>query len=239
MTAPKNVHEGHRQRLKEEFLSHGMEPFHDVNVLELTLFYAIPRQDTNPIAHRLLDEFGSLAAVFDASPEELMERGKLTRNAATLIKLIPAVARRQQISKANLEQILDTTGKCGDYLRSRFFSETEEVVYLLGLDAKCKVLGCQRLFAGSINYVNFSVRRVVECAINMKASSVVLAHNHTSGIAFPSKEDLETTQAIAHALDLVGVLLADHIIVADDDYLSLAESNLMGPDASLDSLTRA
>lgn len=228
----KNPHVGHRQRLKEEFLSHGLDPLHDVNVLELTLFYAIPQQDTNPMAHRLLDEFGSLAAVFDASPQELMERGKLTRNAATYLKLIPAVARRQQISKASLEEILDTTGKCGDYLKSRFFSETEEVVYLLGLDAKCKALGCQKLFSGSVNYVNLSVRRVVECAISMKASSVVLAHNHTSGIAYPSQEDVRTTAEVAKALDMVGVYLADHIIVADDDYVSLSESKLMpSPDA--------
>lgn len=229
----KNPHAGHRQRLKEEFLSHGLDPLHDVNVLELILFYAIPQQDTNPMAHRLLDEFGSLAAVFDAPLHELMDRGKLTRNAATLIKLIPAVARRQQISKAGFEAILDTTGKCGDYLKTRFFSETEEVVYLLGLDAKCKVVGCQKLFSGSINYVNLSVRRVVEAALSMKAASVVLAHNHTSGIAYPSQKDIKTTVAAAKALDMVGVFLADHIIVADDDYVSLSESNMMPTPDSL------
>ena len=200
-----------------------MDPIHDVNVLELVLFYAIPRQDTNPIAHLLLDTFGSLSAVFEASTAELMERGGLSKNAATLIKLIPAVARRQQISN----QILDTTQKCGDYLVPYFFGTAQEEVYMLGLDAKCKVLGCMKISSGSINCANLSIRKVVESALGMKASSVVLAHNHTSGIAVPSQEDIRTTRSVAHALDLVGIYLADHIVVADDDYVSLAESGLM------------
>lgn len=221
------VHSGHRQRLKDQFLTHGMDPIHDVNVLELVLFYAIPRQDTNPIAHRLLNTFGSLAAVFDATPEELMERGGLSKNAATLIKLIPAAARRQQLSRSSCHQLLDSTQKCGDYLVPFFFGATQEEVYLLGLDAKCKVLGCVKLSTGNVNSAGLSIRKVVECALNMKASSVVLAHNHTSGIAIPSQEDIRTTQSISHALDLVGVYLADHVVVADEDYVSMAESGLM------------
>lgn len=230
MTKPEDaasVHSGHRQRLKDQFLTHGMDPIHDVNVLELILFYAIPRQDTNPIAHRLLNTFGSLAAVFDATPEELMERGGLSKNAATLIKLIPAAARRQQLSRSSCHQLLDSTQKCGDYLVPFFFGATQEEVYLLGLDAKCKVLGCVKLSTGSINSAGLSIRKVVECALNMKASSVVLAHNHTSGIAVPSQEDIRTTQSISHALDLVGVYLADHVVVADEDYVSMAESGLI------------
>ena len=221
------VHSGHRQRLKDQFLTHGMDPIHDVNVLELILFYAIPRQDTNPIAHRLLNTFGSLAAVFDATPEELMERGGLSKNAATLIKLIPAAARRQQLSRSSCHQLLDSTQKCGDYLVPFFFGATQEEVYLLGLDAKCKVLGCVKLSTGSVNSAGLSIRKVVECALNMKASSVVLAHNHTSGIAVPSQEDIRTAKAISHALDLVGVYLADHVVVADEDYVSMAESGLI------------
>ena len=221
------VHSGHRQRLKDQFLTYGMDPIHDVNVLELVLFYAIPRQDTNPIAHRLLSTFGSLAAVFDASVDELTGKGGLSKNAATLIKLIPAAARRQQLSRASSNQILDSTQKCGDYLVPFFFGAVQEEVYMLGLDAKCKLLGCVKLSSGSINSAGLSIRRVVESALSMKASSVVLAHNHTSGIAVPSQEDIRTTHSIAHALDLVGVYLADHVVVADEDYVSMAESGLM------------
>ena len=227
--AENNVHKGHRQRLRDTFLAHGLDALQDINSLELLLFYAIPRQDTNPIAHRLLDTFGSVSAVFDASLEDLMKRGGLSQNAATLIKLVPALARRHQISRSSLTEVLDTTQKCGDYIVPYFFAETEEVVYLLGLDAKCKSLGCVKLFTGTVNYANLSVRRVVEAALNLKATSVVLAHNHTSGIAVPSREDIRTTFTISQALDMVGVLLADHIVVADGDYVSMAESGLLEP----------
>lgn len=226
-SAKKVSHEGHRERLRTKFLSHGLDAIADVNVLELLLFYAIPRQDTNPIAHRLLDAFDSLSGVFDASVEDLMRQGGLTENAAALIKLTIAVARRQQICRANMEQILNSTQKCGNFLVPYFYGLTEETVYLLALDAKCKVLGCTKLFTGTINSANLSVRSVVEHALRVKASSVVLAHNHTSGIAVPSQEDIRTTELVSKALDMVDVLLADHIVVADDDYVSMAESGIL------------
>lgn len=223
----KNIHSGHRERLRKKFLEHGLDSFPDVNALELLLFYAIPRQDTNPIAHRLLDAFESLAGVFAASTEDLMRLGGLSENAAALLKLTTEMARRQQISRASMDNILNTTRKCGDFLVPYFFGATEEMVYLLSLDAKCKVLGCTKLFTGTINSTSLSVRSVVECALRTKATSVVLAHNHTSGIAVPSQEDLHTTEAVSHALQIVGVLLADHIVVADDDYVSMLDSGFL------------
>ena len=223
----KNIHQGHRERLRQRFLEHGLDPLPDVNALELLLFYAIPRQDTNPIAHRLLDAFGSLDGVFDASLEDLQRQGGLTQNAAALLKLTMEIARRAQISRAQSERILDTTRKCGEYLLPFFFGATEETVYVLALDAKCKVLGCSRLFTGNINSVGLSTRSVVEYALRIKASSVVLAHNHPSGIALPSKEDIHTTKVVADALDMVDVLLADHIVVADGDFVSMAESRML------------
>ena len=227
MSGEKTIHGGHRQRLRTRYLEHGLDSLPDVNALELLLFYAIPRQDTNPIAHRLLDTYGSLAAVLDASLEDLKSNGGLTENAAALLKLTTEISRRQQISKASMERILDTTKKCGDYLVPFFYGATEEMVYLLALDAKCKVLGCAKLFNGTINSANLSVRSVVEYALRVKASSVVLAHNHTSGIAVPSKEDIHTTKIVAEALNMVDVLLADHIVVADGDYVSMVESHLI------------
>ncbi len=221
------VHGGHRKRLRQSFLTGGLDPISDVNALELLLFYAIPRQDTSPIAHRLLTQFGSLPGVFDASIEDLMHHGGLTENAATLIKLTIALSRRQQLRRADMEHILSTTQQCGEYLIPYFYGATEEMVYLLALDGKCKVLGCSKLFTGTVNSAGLSVRSVVEYALRSKATSIVLSHNHTSGIAIPSQEDIEATKTIADALAMVDVLLADHIIVADGDFVSMAESNLM------------
>ena len=222
-----NIHRGHRERLRQTFLDHGLDALPDVNVLDLLLFYAIPQQDTNPIAHRLVEEFGSLAGVFDASPEELQHRGGLTKNAAALLKLTVETARRVQICRASMDRVLDTTRKCGEYLAPYFFGASEEMVYALALDAKCKVLGCSRLFTGTVNSAGLSTRSVVEFALRMKATSVVLAHNHPSGIAVPSQEDVRTTRSVAAALDTVDVLLADHIVVADGDFVSMAESRML------------
>ena len=222
-----NLHAYHRERMRRQFREHGLDSFADVNVLEFLLFYAIPRKDTNAIAHRLLDAFGSLSGVFDASVEDLMRIGNLTENAAVLIKLTTEAARRHQICRMSMNNILSTTQECGDFLASYFFGATEEMVYLLALDAKCKVLGCTKLFSGSVNSANLSVRKVVEYAIQTRATSVVLAHNHPSGIATPSQEDIHTTEEVAAALEPIGVLLADHIIVADDDYVSMRDSDML------------
>jgi len=223
----KNIHQGHRERLRQKFLEHGLDALPDVNALELLLFYAVPQRDTNPIAHRLLDAFGSLPGVFDASLEDLQQEGGLSKNAAGLLKLTVEMARRTQIVRAGMEQVLDTTRKCGEYLTPFFYGTSEEMVYVLALDAKCKVLGCTKLYTGTVNSAGLSVRSVVEYALRMKASSLVLAHNHPSGIAIPSQEDIRTTKAVAEALDTVDVLLADHIVVADGDFVSMAESGML------------
>ena len=227
MAQNKNIHAGHRQRLKEQFRDFGIEPMSDVTALELLLFYAVPQGDTNPIAHRLIDTFGSYEAVFSASHEELTKVKGVSDHTAILLRMVPEIARRQQIRLASVDAILLTTEMCGDYLMPYFAGEDQEVVYLLGLDAKCKALGCVKIFEGSVNYATFSTRRVAEAALSMNATSVILAHNHTSGIAVPSKEDIRTTRTIKKALDMLGILLSDHIVVAGNDYVSMAESGML------------
>jgi len=218
------IHDGHRKRMKNRFFEHGLESFDDHNVLEILLFYALPRVDTNEIAHALMTRFGSLAAVFDAPADELEKVPGVGENAALLIKLIPQIARRYMISRGSFDDILDSTQKAGEYLIPRFYAERDEVVYMVCLDAKCKVLNCQLLFRGGVNSASVSVRKIVENALLYNATSVIIAHNHTSGIALPSKEDEITTRQIEAALAAVEITLADHIIVADDDYVSLADN---------------
>ena len=219
-----HAHTGHRARLRGQFLHAGLDALTDIQVLELLLFYVIPRKDTNPIAHRLLTQFGSLSAVLDAPVEALAQVDGVSETAASLLHLIPALSRRYLIDRSSFERILDTTEKAGAYLVPYFFGARDERVYLLCLDAKCKVLDCRLLSVGGVNTAAVSVRKIVEAALSCNATSVVLAHNHTSGLALPSAEDEATTRRIAAALDAVGILLADHIIVADDDYVSMADS---------------
>lgn len=215
------IHEGHRQRLKDRFQKEGLSNFDDIHVLELLLFYSIPRRDTNPVAHALLDTFGSLKGVLEASPEDLAAVPGLGENSAQLLALIPQLLKRYLQDSQWLGKFLRTTEEVGQYLVPRFFLAREEQVCLLCLDAKCKVLDCRMIQTGSINNVGISVRKVMETALRSGASSVVLAHNHTSGIALPSQEDLDTTTRIWSALDAAGITLADHIVVAGDDYVSL------------------
>ena len=222
--ATESIHKGHRERLKQRFLEEGLDNFTEIQVLELLLFYAIPRSDTNPLAHALLDHFGSLSQVLDADTEELKKVTGIGDHAATLLALVIDLCRYYQVNCARQTEILTTLDECGKYLAPRFFGRTRETVFLLCLDAKCKVLCCKELGEGTINAASISVRKVVETALSANASTVILAHNHPSGIAVPSGEDIQTTQRIAAALHAVEIHLADHIVVADGDYVSMVQS---------------
>lgn len=219
-----SIHKDHRQRVRERYLKEGLDGFSEVQVLELLLFYVIPRQDTNPIAHRLIDRFGSLYQVLEAPVEELEKVEGIGPNAALLLSLITAVARVYAVNRTEKQKILRTIEDCGEYLKSFFIGRRSEMVYLLCLDAKCKVLGCREIGEGSVNSANVPIRRIVETALGLNATSVVLAHNHPSGIALPSGEDVLTTHRVAAALSTVDIVLVDHIVVADDDYVSMVQS---------------
>ena len=221
------VHDGHRQRMKKRFLEHGLDNFDDVNVLELLLFYAQPRQDTNAMAHALLNRFGSLSAVLEASPPELQTVSGIGDNAAALLGLIPAVSRRYMLDKTPAAEPVDTPAAAGRYFLPRFMYETEEVVYALLLDARKQPICCREMSRGTVNAAEINARRLAELALEHHASAVILSHNHLSGVALPSAEDEISTAQLRRALSLLGVELSDHIIVAGCEYVSMAESGLL------------
>lgn len=218
------AHAGHRDRVKSRFLQEGLDGFSEVHCLELLLFFAIPRQDTNLIAHELLNRFGSFAGVLEAPLSALESVPGMGKNSALLVHLLPSLCRYYRVKQAELHTILPNLEDCADYLTPRFFGLRDECVFALCLDAKCKVLGCQLIGHGSVNSANVPIRRIVEYALSLNASSLVLAHNHPGGLAIPSQEDLDATVRLSHALDAVGIVLADHIVVADDDSVSMALS---------------
>lgn len=228
-TKNKAYTEGHRQRVKERFQNEGLEHFDEAHVLELLLFYCIPRMDTKEIAKDLIFQFGSLSQVLEAKPEDLMKVNGIGENAATFLSLIMAVNRYYLVSRGANQQILNTTEKCGAYLIPKFLGMRNEVVYLLCMDAKCKVLCCHRVCEGSVNSAGLSIRKIVETALSVNASSVILAHNHPSGLALPSGDDVVVTRRVAKALEAVEILLADHIVVGDDDFVSLVQSGHYHP----------
>jgi len=221
-----DLHGGHRQRLRQRYIQEGLDNFTEVQVLELLLFFSIPRIDTNDTAHLLIKRFGSLSQVLDAPVEELQKVPGIGENSAVLLHLIADVTRYYQGNRITNEKILNTIEKCGQYLMPFFLGRRNETVFLLCLDAKCKLLCCREISEGSVNAASVSVRKIVETALSSNATSVVLAHNHPSGMATPSGEDVETTHRIAAALKAVDVILADHIVVCDDDFVSMRHSRL-------------
>lgn len=218
------IHDDHRKRMKQKFIDNGMDSFADHEVLELLLYYAIARRDVNPVAHELINRFGSLSAVFDAPIEALQEINGIGEHSAMLIKMLPQIARRYLISRSSAENILDSVEKAGKYIQSFFYSMRKECAYVICLDAKCKVIATKCITTGDVDYVPLTPRQVVEFALANHAISVIIAHNHPSGIALPSVNDSNTTRKIEDALKAVDIKVLDHIIVADDDYVSMADN---------------
>lgn len=219
-----SIHDGHRQRFKEEFLARP-ESFPDHKLLELLLFYANPRGDTNPTAHALMDRFGSLSGVLDALPAELEKVPGVGAHAVTLLKAAKELSGRYLNSRVNMEEIIQKTEDAKHLLQPYFFGARKERVCVLCMDGKGKSLGVRVVEEGSVNTVEITYRNVMEAALSLNASGVILAHNHVSGVALPSPEDKYTTQRLKEVLRVVGVRLVDHMIFTDDDMVSLRDSD--------------
>lgn len=217
-------HTGHRQRLKHQYLVGGLDSFDDARALELLLTYAIPRKDTHQIARQLLAEFGTFAHVLEARAEDLQRVQGMTAHAAILVGLVLDVSRRYLLDRASGGNIMHNLEECGEYLIPFFYGKRDEEVYMLALDAKARVINCQKIGDGSVNSANVPVRKIVAAALNVNAVTVILAHNHPSGIALPSQEDIDATALVRSALDTVGITLLDHLIIADSDFVSLKQS---------------
>ena len=219
------IHDGHRARLRARYIEEGLAHFNEIDTLELLLFYAIPRRDTNELAHLLLQQFGSLDGVLGATTGDLCAVPGISENTAVLLHLFNDVARKCEISRQSI-RIVNSSQDAGTFLLPYFYGLRDETVYLLCLDAKGKVLDCRALFKGSANGVAIAIRKIVEVALSVNATSVIMAHNHPGGLALPSAEDRAATLRIRASLHNLDIVLIDHIIVADQDFISMADSGL-------------
>lgn len=215
--------DGHRERLRQRYLTGGLDGLPDEQVLELLLFYALPRKDTKPLAKKLLAHFGSLTATLEAGYEELSKVDGIGPSAAMLISMITPLSRRYMLGKNVKGQIMDTTQACGQYLVPYFHGLTTEHVYMMCLDARCKLIECKLLEQGTVTSASFSIRKAVEHAMSCRAASIVIAHNHPAGFAGPSDADYVMTRHLQRALEPLEIVLSDHIIVADTDFYSMAD----------------
>lgn len=222
----KKQRSGHRERVRRRFLDEGLDGFKDYEALEMLLFYAVPRQDTKLIAKRLIDQFGSLQAVFHTPPDRLMQEAGLTEATAALIAMLPQLARKIEEQQAQENARIRSTLDAGRDVIAMFRGRQDESVRILCLNASGKVVRRARIAEGDVNAVHFPIRKLVEEALACKAVSVILAHNHPGGIALPSPEDIATTRNIKSALQPMGIVLMDHIIVAGKDSVSMALSGV-------------
>ena len=219
------IHSGHRERLRERFDDNGLRAFSDVEALELLLFYALPRCNTNELAHRLLERFGGFREVMEADASELALVKGVGENAARLIRLVSQLNMRYlRAARVGKRGILGCPEDAVDYLRPLFAYSRDELAFAVCLNSAGNVVGCHQLARGMSNRVEFSARQIVEPALRDNAAYVILAHNHISDVALPSNADVKATEAVAATLGGLGIALADHFIISGDEYVSMRES---------------
>lgn len=223
------MHEGHRNRLKMRVLKEGLDSFESHQVLELLLFYSIPRKDTNELAHELLNKYGSLSGVFDADPKELSNTPGVGESTAFLLSLIPQLARRYSNDKWGDKPEISSSTKAGQYAVTLFSGRIYEAFYIICLDAQNRVNYSELVHEGTINEAPVYPRLLVQAALRHKANSVILAHNHPGGSLNPSRADIEATNTIRTALEAISIKVIDHIIVCGEKYYSFAENGRLGP----------
>ncbi len=216
-------HAGHRKRLRERFRVSGLEGFAPHEVLELLLFYVRARGNVNPTAHALLDTFGSLKGVLEATPQQLTAVPGVGEEAATLISLMVPLFRRYTLCLAEERRTIGSTAEARAYCQALLSGLRTERFYVICLGANRAVLGRRLIAEGTLGEVAAYPRIIVETALNLNAHGVIVCHNHPDGTAEPSAEDLAATRHLERVLADLDIQLLDHVIVAGAETCSLAE----------------
>lgn len=220
-------HKGHRQRVRRRFLETGLSGFAPHEVLELLLFYAIPMQDVNPLAHRLLEHFGSLHGVLEATPAQLMQVDGISENTAVLLGMLLPVMGAYRQSALGEKPCLATAEARESYCRSLFELPGQEQLYLICLNARQEVIARCLLGEGHVGALETSARLSAQQALQYSARYALLCHNHPGGTLYASDADVEATARIAAALSAVGVPLLDHLIICGGDTFSFTGAGLI------------
>lgn len=223
------LHAGHRARMRERFLASGGEELPDHELLELLLYYSIPRCDTNELAHRLIEEFGSLSEVLEADIDLLCGIDGVKENTALYLKVIGETTRRYASGKLDFKEdmrtVFDTPAKIAAFMLPRYLGINIERVYLLLFDNAMHMIDCYHVCDGSITGVALSIRRIVERAYRKGASAVILTHNHPGGIAAPSGDDIRLTRRLDEALRMMEIPLLEHYVFADRSYVPIMSAH--------------
>ncbi|MHB8769535.1 MAG: RadC family protein [Syntrophales bacterium] len=224
---PNDGNRGHRMRLRRKFLIAGSNAFHEYEILELFLTYALPRADVKPQAKRLLEKFGSIKAVVDADIGELTAIAGVGENSAVLIKLVKEIASLYLLQKAKEKRQVSCTSELFDFCRTVMGGKRDEEFCVIYLDAQNQVIEFEPIQKGIVNQAVVYPRQVLENALKKKASAIILAHNHPSGHVRPSEADIRLTKTIQETAKLLDILVHDHIIVGENRFFSFREEGLL------------
>ena len=219
-----HMHDGHRARMKEQFLKSGMDSFSAHQVLEVLLYFSVPRVDTNPLAHRLVDHFGSLSQVLDADFEQLRQVKGVSEHTATQILFVSELLRRYQCEKAEKPTSFHSLNEIGRYLQAQYTNEKVEKLRILCFNNRGNLLHTAVISEGGLVSTDINIRRIVETALRYPTTTVVMAHNHPAGFAIPSAQDYNCTVQVRRALEMVEIELSDHIVFAENDFVSMRQT---------------
>ncbi len=218
------LHDGHRERIRKRLREVGMNGMQEHEVLEFLLFHTRPRGDVNELAHRLLNEFGTLYGVIHADFEDLTAVKGVGETTALFLTQLPTVFRWCMTDKKQKKFNFNSTDHMAEYMRQNYFNPKREELYALLFDSKMNLLRTELVATGSLRAVHMDYRRLIGLCFHAEAHYVVLAHNHPSAILLPSSSDISTTNSVAETLKKVEVILVDHLIIGIDDYVSMAQS---------------
>jgi DNA repair protein RadC len=226
-TKPEDANRGHRQRLREKFRTAGVDAFHEHEILELLLSYAIPRRDVKPLAKALLKRFGSLREVLDAEMDELEQVRGIGGHAAVLLKLVKELAALYLKQKAKSKKQVTCTTELLDFCRTALGGKRDEEFCVLYLDAQNQIIEFETIQRGIVNQAVVYPRQVLERALKKKASAIILAHNHPSGQVRPSDADIRLTKTIQEVARMLDIIVHDHIIIGENRFFSFREEGLI------------
>ncbi|MDD5170374.1 MAG: DNA repair protein RadC [Syntrophales bacterium] len=220
-------YKGHRSRLKEKYLHSGVDAFHDYEVLELLLGYAIPQKDVKPLAKDLLTAFGSLKGIMDADIESLSAISGMGTHTAILIKLVKDMSALYLKEQARDKTQISCTQELVDYCKTMLGGLKDEQFCVIYLDARNRLIDMETLQEGIVNQAVVYPRQVLERALGQKASAIILVHNHPSGHVKPSDADIRLTKTIQDAARMLEILVHDHVIIGENRFFSFREEGIM------------
>jgi len=220
-------YKGHRERLKEKFIHAGVAAFHDYEIIELLLSYAIPRRDVKALAKDLMQTYGGFKGIMDADISELAQISGIGDHTAILIKLIKEINALYLKAKAKEKPQISCTSELLRYCHTRMGGLKDEQFCVIYLDAQNQLIDMETLQQGIVNQAVVYPRQVLESALRQKATAMILVHNHPSGHVKPSDADVRLTRTIQEAARMLEILVHDHIIIGENRFFSFREEGMM------------